>query len=80
MPIRNTIEDKEVQCAETAFRQSPVDQHEQQHRGKADEVDIGMEMRLLEARVDADPDAEGKSESAVKKPDQRSTLLIGSAP
>jgi hypothetical protein len=29
-----------------------------------------MEMRLVEALVDADPDAEGEAENAVKQPDQ----------
>jgi hypothetical protein len=31
---------------------------------------MGVQMRLLETLVDADPDAEGKAESPVEQPDQ----------
>ena len=31
---------------------------------------MGMQMRLLEALVDADPDAECKAESPIEQPDQ----------
>jgi hypothetical protein len=38
---------------------------------------MGMQMRLLEALVDADPDAEGKAESPVEQPDQNEPAVDG---
>jgi hypothetical protein len=51
-------------------RKGAVEQPEQHHRRPADEIDMGMQMRLIEALVDADPDAEGKAEGAIQQPDQ----------
>ena len=41
-----------------------VDKPEQRHRGPADEIDVGMEVGLVEALVDADPNAEAKPKLA----------------
>ena len=43
-------------------RKGAIEQPEQHHRGPADEIDMGVQMRLIEALVDADPDPEGKTE------------------
>jgi hypothetical protein len=41
-----------------------------QGRKGAEEQPEQMQMRLIEALVDADPDAEGKAEGAMQQPDQ----------
>jgi hypothetical protein len=67
------IEENKVQRRQSAHRkgrEGAVEQPEHHHRGKSDQVDMGMQMRLLEALVDADPDAEGKAESPIEQPDQ----------
>jgi hypothetical protein len=43
-----------------ASREGTVEETEQHHGRKADQIDMGVQMRLLEALVDANPDAEPK--------------------
>lgn len=51
-------------------REGTVEETEQRHGRKADQIDMGVQMRLLEALVDANPDAEAEAENPIKQPDQ----------
>ena len=65
--------DQEMRKRELALgkrRVGAVDEPEQHHRGEAHEIDVRVHRRKLEALVDAEPNAEGEAENAVKQPDQ----------
>jgi len=40
-------------------RKDAIEQPEQHHGSQADEIDMGVQMRLIETLIDADPEAEG---------------------
>ena len=66
------IVEGEVARRQLALGQSgegAVEEAEQRHRGPADKIDVGMQMCLLEALIDAHPDAEGKAEDPIEQPD-----------
>jgi hypothetical protein len=67
------IVDDEVWRRQFARRErgeGAVEEAEQHHRGKADQIDMGVQMSLLEALVDAYPNAEAEAENPVQQADQ----------